>query len=259
MVNALVADELQKNPQEAWRYELAADKMVAKITEDPEAEAARFSEIFKAAPAWLLKFSSIRLDAKILKFDLPNLAAAPEFGARALRDALRWPLLPLGTVADGDPIAQQHSVSTDDRVFLLEMLAKPEAQWTQLEWDRILALDLNQQPEDISNPTLLRIAGFTKAREVDISDPAQARGIDINKLDFRQFVGQLPRQALAAPKSAARGNIYFHMAQWAEGLQTCMMYSRAHKDACRDDGLKEIIEEEQRRRRARALNPPVDT
>jgi hypothetical protein len=248
-IDALVAHELQKNLQESpFGYEQAADKMVSEITGGPEAEATRFSEIFKTAPAWLLKFSFIRLDAKILKFDTPNLAAAPEFGELGLRDALRWPLLPLGTVAEGNPIAQQrdHSVSTDDRLFLLETLAKPAVQWTQLEWDRILALDLNRQPEDISDPTLLRIAGFTKAREVGI-----------NKLDFRQFIGQLPRQAQAAPNSAARiGNIIQVMAEWLEALECCRMYFRDHKDANRDDTwLREILEEEE----GVSPDPPIDT
>jgi hypothetical protein len=225
-IDALVARELQKNLQESpFGYEHAADKMVSEITGGAGAEAARFSEIFKTAPAWLLKFSFIRLDAKILKFDVPNLAAAPEFGELGLRDALRWPLLPLGTVAEGDPIAQQrdHSVSTDD---LLEILAKPAVQWTQVEWDRMLAVDLNRQPEDISGPTLLRIAGFTKAPE-----------IDINKADFRQFVGQLPRQALEAPKNAARiGNIIQVMFEWLETCKIVRKYHEARKVSQLDEG-----------------------
>ena len=70
-----------------------------------EAEAAeRFTEIFCKAPIWLLQFTALAMDARILKFRLPSLTANLKWGSDGFEDARRWPLLPLGMMTAGDPI-----------------------------------------------------------------------------------------------------------------------------------------------------------
>src|SRR6516225_306027 len=62
---------------------------------------AKFTELFRTAPAWLLNFTSMWIDACFLEFDLPCECKITRVGDEQLR---AWPLLPTGTMADGDPI-----------------------------------------------------------------------------------------------------------------------------------------------------------
>jgi hypothetical protein len=75
----------------------------------------KFTEIFRNAPIWLLEFTWMRLDASLLKFDLPEMSNKQVWGEQGLKDMLRWPLLPLGMMTDGDPISEslQNGVSPD--------------------------------------------------------------------------------------------------------------------------------------------------
>jgi hypothetical protein len=122
----------------------AAQSMHSDIMNGAEEQAARFTEIFKTAPPWLLEFTFTFLDAKVLKFDLPDLSAAPEFGDIGLRDAFRWPLLPLGVMTEGHLAPSQEPVSVEDCMFILETLAKPVSEVTRIEWRRLLAFGLNR-------------------------------------------------------------------------------------------------------------------
>jgi hypothetical protein len=105
-------------------------------------ERARFTEIFSAAPVWLLAYTFTMIDAKLLKFDLPDLSAAPQWGEIGRGGARRrWPKLPVGVMTEGDPIAKQEidpSLSAEDCVFALRMLDKPEDEWTRMERRRML-------------------------------------------------------------------------------------------------------------------------
>jgi hypothetical protein len=64
----------------------------------------KFTEIFRTAPVWLLEFTWMRWDASLLNFDLPAMSDKQVWGEQGLADMLRWPLLPLGMMTDGDPI-----------------------------------------------------------------------------------------------------------------------------------------------------------
>jgi hypothetical protein len=90
-----------------FRYEYerelrtAYDKLYAAIIKgDNETE--KFTEIFRSAPIWLLQFTLMGLDAQALKFDLPEMPS--EEWEEKLKYAQRWPLLPLGTMAGGEPV-----------------------------------------------------------------------------------------------------------------------------------------------------------
>ena len=63
----------------------------------------KFERIFSKAPVWLLKFTGIEWDAKLLGFKLRKLVGAPALGWEARRDRNRWPFLPEGTIDAGGP------------------------------------------------------------------------------------------------------------------------------------------------------------
>ena len=63
----------------------------------------KFERIFSKAPVWLLKFTGVEWDAKLLGFKLRKLVGAPELGSEARRDRNRWPSLPKGTIDAGGP------------------------------------------------------------------------------------------------------------------------------------------------------------
>jgi hypothetical protein len=71
------------------------------IAHKPEVK--EFAKIFGTAPVWLLQFTSVWRDARFFKIDLPDISAEPTWGAQGIEDLMRWPLLPLGTMAAGDP------------------------------------------------------------------------------------------------------------------------------------------------------------
>ena len=76
-------------------------------------EIERFTEIFSTAPVWLLEFTWMRLDAALLKFGLPRMSDKQVWGEDGLRDMMRWPLLQLGMITDGDPLPE---VAVEDGV-----------------------------------------------------------------------------------------------------------------------------------------------
>ena len=66
----------------------------------------KFERIFSKAPVWLLKFTGIEWDAKLLGFKLRKLVGAPALGSEARRDRNRWPCLPEGTIDAGGPCSE---------------------------------------------------------------------------------------------------------------------------------------------------------
>ena len=66
----------------------------------------KFERVFSEAPAWLLKFTAIEWDAKLLGFKLRKLVGTPELGREARRDRDRWPFLPEGTIDAGGPCSE---------------------------------------------------------------------------------------------------------------------------------------------------------
>jgi hypothetical protein len=66
----------------------------------------KFERIFSEAPAWLLKFTAIECDAKLLGFKLRELVGAPELGRQARLDRNSWPNLPSETIDAGGPCSE---------------------------------------------------------------------------------------------------------------------------------------------------------
>lgn len=70
-------------------------------------ETERFTKIFQTAPIWLLEFTWMRLDASVLKFELPRMSDKQVWGYEGLKEMiLRWPSFPLGRMTDGDLIPE---------------------------------------------------------------------------------------------------------------------------------------------------------
>jgi hypothetical protein len=63
-----------------------------------EESSTRFTEIFRTAPVWLLQFTGTSMDARMLKFHLPDISQRISWGSAGFKDARRWPLLPLGVM-----------------------------------------------------------------------------------------------------------------------------------------------------------------
>jgi hypothetical protein len=70
-------------------------------------ESARFTEIFRRAPGWLLGFTFMFVDAGFLKFELPDKAVRSKWGRAGYEESRGWPLLPLGRMTDGDPVSDE--------------------------------------------------------------------------------------------------------------------------------------------------------
>jgi hypothetical protein len=141
-----------------------------------EAQAAeRFTEIFRKAPIWLLQFTAVARDARLLKFRLPRLTAHLKWGSEGFEDSRRWPRLPLGMMSAGDPIPtgplkwgdpmtdfddrrvwiaywqtkdpdpdlkypSHYRDVNDDVKFVEDLAARPENEWSNHETRRIRRL-----------------------------------------------------------------------------------------------------------------------
>ena len=123
-------------------------QLLAKLLKYGADESETFSEIFRDAPAWLLRFTSVRIDAKLLNFKVPNRSHSVEWGGDVLKETELWPLLPTGIMTAGEPIhrpmlempvTQEHGfalASDDELIFLLETRRKPEDEWSLTEQRR---------------------------------------------------------------------------------------------------------------------------
>ena len=157
---------------------VANPERLSPIIMQGELASERFTEIFLTAPIWLLQFTAVAMDARLLRFDLPDIANALQWGSAGFEDARRWPLLPLGTMTAGDPIPdlderrlwivlvcmmtlgdlsrleyefprvkeEIHSHHDrnlgllDDIGFALDLDGKPEAEWSRYEKRRMRKL-----------------------------------------------------------------------------------------------------------------------
>lgn len=118
----------------------AARRLVPIIVQGAE-ETAKFAEIFRTAPVWLLNFTSTFMDAGWLKFDLPHKSWRAKWGSAGYEESRGWPLLPLGTMTDGDPVADE-----DARRWPLPLGMMKEA-------DTIPNCEDNCSQKDADNPS----------------------------------------------------------------------------------------------------------
>jgi hypothetical protein len=76
-------------------------------------------------------------DARLLKFDLPDISDTLRWGGAGYEDARRWPLLPVGTITAGDPIPD-----SDPRRFWIILWCMITEPFPDLE-------DLSREEEEI--------------------------------------------------------------------------------------------------------------
>ena len=108
-------------------------------------EVSRFTEIFRTAPIWLLQFTHVDVDARVLKFEVPDMSAKLLWGTEGIIDAKRWPLLPRGTMTAGSPVCHgpddfESDLSPEERRFYREMKKIPQMEWPRLEKRRMREL-----------------------------------------------------------------------------------------------------------------------
>jgi hypothetical protein len=106
-----------KDPTQRSEQVNAAHQLFPIIVGQEKSDA-RFAEIFKSAPDWLLQFTRMSRDAWVLEFPLPGMKAKLGWGIAGFEDAERYPCLPLGVLTAGDPIPPD-----DERHITLTFLA----------------------------------------------------------------------------------------------------------------------------------------
>jgi hypothetical protein len=107
-------------------------------------ENAKFANVFRSAPQWLLDFCFCVLDAHVLGFDLPRSSErVPEPGRKAIDDIYKWPGLPTGTLEAGGPILEPdlsplddlsnpfHALYVDELIDLELLIEKGEKKWSR--------------------------------------------------------------------------------------------------------------------------------
>ena len=141
--------------------QIAAARRLLPIINGDGNESARFTEIFRTAPVWLLQFTGMALDARLLKFDLPDISDTLAWGSAGYDDARRWPLLPVGTIMAGEPIPDLDArrvwialicIMTKPFLDFAELFREDEDIRSQNDTDPLLediglVLDLERKPE----------------------------------------------------------------------------------------------------------------
>jgi hypothetical protein len=141
--------------------QIAAAQQLYPIIKGDGKESARFTKIFRTAPVWLLQFTGMALDARLLKFDLPDISDTLRWGSAGYEDARRWPLLPVGTITAGDLIPDSdprrlwiilYCIMTEPFPNLEDLSREDEdirshREKNPLLEDIFLALDLDRKPE----------------------------------------------------------------------------------------------------------------
>jgi hypothetical protein len=143
----------------------ASHQLLPKIIGDGN-EASIFAELFGKAPAWLLQFTAMALDARLLKFDLAEVSGKFRWGSVGYEEARRWPSLPQGTISAGDaipdadprqlwiavvcmitvPIPDDEEIDRINEKYRVQCEENPHLQ------DLLLCLELEEKPESEWSP-----------------------------------------------------------------------------------------------------------
>ena len=101
---ALLHYRIKFDPAGGLDYQVRVAEQLGPVITRGKVSSARFTEIFAAAPIWLLQFTRLLMDARWLKFRLPDMASRLTWGSAGFEEVQDWPLLPSGTMTAGDPI-----------------------------------------------------------------------------------------------------------------------------------------------------------
>jgi hypothetical protein len=89
--------------------QVEAARLLSPIILGDTKASARFAEVFRAAPVWLLNFTQTFIDAALVEFDLPIKSWRPKWGRAGYEESRLWPLLPSCTMAAGDPVPDEEA------------------------------------------------------------------------------------------------------------------------------------------------------
>lgn len=124
---------------------LAANRELYPAIMKGGSETEKFTKIFRTAPIWLLEFPWMRVDAELLKFDLPQMSEKQIWGTQGFEETmLRWPLLPLGMMTDGDLLPEAAPDEEEDarqRRWLREYLKPSSAKRLERALNRVKMYD----------------------------------------------------------------------------------------------------------------------
>jgi hypothetical protein len=146
------------------RQVVAAQRLLPIILGDKKTSA-RFTEIFRAAPVWLLNFTQTFIDAGCLKFKLPNTFSwRPKWGRDGYEESRQWPLLPSCTMTTGDPVPDEEA-----RFWPFPLMEKAQKQEDDLSPEADLLTDLPllaglmDHPEKVSRYEKLRLRNLLES------------------------------------------------------------------------------------------------
>jgi hypothetical protein len=163
-LNRAWARALQHHGIDINKDQKAAAEQLYPIIMGGEKKSERFTEIFRTAPVWLLQFTGMVIDSRFLSLQLPDLSPTTRWGSAGYEEARRWPLIPSGMMAAGDPIPDSDErrlwlfvccmiteggtfADYGDSLFQVdEEIPSPSAEVHLLD-DISLALDLDGKPE----------------------------------------------------------------------------------------------------------------
>jgi hypothetical protein len=138
-----------------WNHVNAANQLFPLIVGHADVSA-KFSEIFKTAPAWLLTFTAMHFDAGALKFKLPHQALGNlKWGREGYEESLNWPSIPSGRITDGDPVKDVLWPAPPKKAGSLEVVERDPAQEEkdnpELLDDIMLLFEVEENPEKEKN------------------------------------------------------------------------------------------------------------
>ncbi len=121
------------NVQPAGYPLLVHEFVMAEVPGDTEN--AKFAQVLRSAPQWLLVFCMCHIDAQILGFGLPTFPdPPPEPGLVGIDDMFCWPGLPSGTLGAGGPIPEPNlfeALSSDELIDFDALIEKGEENWSR--------------------------------------------------------------------------------------------------------------------------------
>ena len=143
------------------KNEIKAAQRLFPIIKRGGKESARFTEIFRTAPVWLLQLTGMAMDARLLKFDLPDISDTLEWGSAGLEDARRVAVAAGRHDTAGDLIPKSDPqrlwiilfcMITEPFPELEDLFREDEEIRSHREMDPLLqdiflALDLDRKPE----------------------------------------------------------------------------------------------------------------
>jgi hypothetical protein len=179
---ALHRYKIKVNEPGKWEGQVTAARRLLPMIKGAEDESARFTEIFRTAPVWLLQFTGMAMDARLLKFEVPDVSKTLRWGSAGFEDARRWPLLPLGTMTAGNPIPELDPRQT--WLILFCMLTEPG-----LDFERKLSRGDEEHCSDRDKDPLLEDILFS----LDLDEKPEAEWSRYEKRRMRKLLDRISR------------------------------------------------------------------